>query len=328
MRAAASAIGAVIVATLGAGVASADKCTGAKLKAIARKERGLLACQAKVALRGGAVEPACDGKVIARFEAGYARRDPCGAPASGVCEAIADDCRDRLRVALPDGDATTPNKCEAARLKAAGRKAAAELGCYAKAAARNVAINRRCLNKGSRKFTVAFNRASGCAGDDRAATVEAMVDSECVLQLVSLDRTGRVTGICPVETTTTTAAPMGATTSSTTTAAPVTTTTTTTTTTVVTTSTTTATSTTMPSTTTSTAQVTTTTTVQTTTTTIPACDVCSTGPALDASCDPCAAVVCASTQDPACCAALWDAICVAEACAICGAPCPGTLCGG
>jgi cell division septation protein DedD len=325
--AAAGAIGALVVVILGAGTASADKCTAAKLRAIGKKERGLLACQAKVALRGSAIEPACDRKIISRFDARYERPGPCGAPASSVCEAIADDCRDQLRAALPDGDAAAPSRCAAARLKASARKVAAELGCYARAAAKDAAIDGRCLSKASRKFNLTFDKVSGCIGDGRAAMIEAILDTECVVQLVTVDRTGKMTGICPVGTVTTTSAPPASTTT-TPTAPTITTTTAATTTTSVApvTTTTQTTTTTVASTTTSTTEVTTTTTEQTTTTTIPACDVCSTGPARDPGCSPCAMLVCAATQDPACCANQWDSICVAEACTVCGAPCPGSPC--
>src|SRR5690606_25347928 len=47
--------------------------------------------------------------------------------------------------------------------------------------------------------------------------------------------------------------------------------------------------------------------------------ICQTGAALDASCDPCAADLCA--QDPYCCNTEWDATCVGEVTAICGQSC-------
>jgi hypothetical protein len=42
----------VVLVILGAAPAHADKCTGAKAKALANEESGLLACQAKVAASG------------------------------------------------------------------------------------------------------------------------------------------------------------------------------------------------------------------------------------------------------------------------------------
>ncbi len=45
-------LGTLVLLALGAGSARADRCTGAKLKAIGKKESGLLGCQAKVAATG------------------------------------------------------------------------------------------------------------------------------------------------------------------------------------------------------------------------------------------------------------------------------------
>jgi hypothetical protein len=47
--------------------------------------------------------------------------------------------------------------------------------------------------------------------------------------------------------------------------------------------------------------------------------ICASGAPLQASCDPCAATLCAS--DPYCCYAAWDATCVGEVASLCGASC-------
>jgi cell division septation protein DedD len=209
---------AVVLLSLSAGTARADRCLGAKVKAIGKKEKALLACQAKVAL-GASIEPACDSKASTKFGTAYARFT-CTAPAVSVCEDIADDCRDQVRAALPDGSAATPSRCEAARLKAAGKKAGAKLGCYAKAAAKDAPVDSACLLKAEGKFSTAYNKVSGCPTDGSGgeANTESLIDDECVAQLLTVDGTGRVLAICPGGTTTTTAAP------TTTTAAPTTTT--------------------------------------------------------------------------------------------------------
>src|SRR5687767_4912636 len=46
---------------------------------------------------------------------------------------------------------------------------------------------------------------------------------------------------------------------------------------------------------------------------------CEVGDALDATCDPCVASVCA--VDPFCCDASWDGICVEEVASVCGETC-------
>jgi hypothetical protein len=260
------ALAVLAVLVLSAGPASADKCIGAKVKAIGKKEKGLLACQAKLAL-GASVEPACDSKYMTKFDSAY-NKSTCTSPPAAVCEAIADDCRDKVRLALPDGNTATPSRCEAARLKAAGKKAGAKLGCYAKAAAKDAAVDPACLTKAEGKFSTAYNKVTGCATDGPSGemSTETTIDNECVDQVVTVDGMGKVTAICPVTaTTTTTAAP----TTTTTTAAPTTTTEAPTTTTEAPTTTTAAPTTTTEAPTTTTAAPTTTTETPTTTTAAP-----------------------------------------------------------
>jgi hypothetical protein len=61
-------LAALVVLGLGAADARADKCAGAKLKAIDKKEAGLLACQAKVAAKNDSSGlAACEGKASAKF---------------------------------------------------------------------------------------------------------------------------------------------------------------------------------------------------------------------------------------------------------------------
>src|ERR1051326_4653696 len=219
-------LGSIVAASLAltASSATADKCTSKKLKAIAKKEASLLKCQAKVAQKGDpSLETACNTKVIDHFTAAFGKAGTC-AGVESECEAIADDCRDQVRAALPDG--TTPvtaSKCESARLKAAAKKAKSKLGCYAKAALKDVPVDSApggCLDKASSKFVTAFNKVSSCTGDGQAATIEALIDDECVDQQVVVDGGGNVTDICPTTTTSTTTTTTSTSTSTTTTTNP------------------------------------------------------------------------------------------------------------
>src|ERR1041384_7667501 len=151
-------IGSVVAVSLAltAGPADADKCTSKKLKAIGKKEAGLLKCQAKVALKGDpSIQAECDAKVVAKFTKVFDGAGAC-AGVHADCEAVADDCRDKIRAALPDG--TTPataSKCESKRLKAAGKKAYGKLRCYSKAALKDESVDNTpdgCLDKASAKF--------------------------------------------------------------------------------------------------------------------------------------------------------------------------------
>jgi hypothetical protein len=172
---------------LGAGPANADKCNGAKTKSIGKKESGLLGCSAKEATKDG-VEPACDDKASAKFMKAYDKPTTCAppAPSEGQCETTADSCQSTIRGLLPDGNGTTPSKCEASRLKAAGKLASAELGCYAKAATKGVAVDPLCISKAQGKFTSAFNKVSGCTGDGNASGIQSDVENDCVNNMVDV----------------------------------------------------------------------------------------------------------------------------------------------
>jgi len=145
---------------LAAGPAAADQCTSAKLKAIANREARFLRCLAKVARFGDpSLEAACDASAEAKFASAFGSAGTCSGVRSD-CESLADDCRDKVRAALPDGtSAASASKCEAARLKAAGKAASRKLGCYAKAARKGVPVDSApggCLDRAQAKFVKAF----------------------------------------------------------------------------------------------------------------------------------------------------------------------------
>src|SRR2546426_258100 len=170
-------------------------------------------CSAKEATKGiAAVEPDCDNKAMSKFQPAYDKPGACGNPSSSVCEAIADDCQTKVRMALPDGDGTNPSPCESKRLKAAGKKASRKLKCYAKAAAKGLPVDSApggCLDKASMKFMAAFIAQSGCTGDGNETGIETLIDNECVNQLVMVDGMGHVIGICAAVATSTTTTKIG-----------------------------------------------------------------------------------------------------------------------
>src|SRR5262249_9712835 len=71
-----------------------------------------------------------------------------------------------------------PSTCEAARLRAAGKKAAGELVCNAKAAANGLSVDAACIQKVEGKFHTAFMKTPQCTGDE--TTVAHAVDRDCV----------------------------------------------------------------------------------------------------------------------------------------------------
>src|SRR5262249_22161685 len=97
---------------------------------------------------------------------------------------LADRCLTAVHNELPD---VGPSKCEAKRLKAAGKKAWRIFYCNAKAAAANVPVDAACIQHATDKFAAAFAETSGCSGSQ--ATVQARIDDECVAD-IGADSTG------------------------------------------------------------------------------------------------------------------------------------------
>ncbi|MEE8310874.1 MAG: hypothetical protein V3R77_01365 [Candidatus Binatia bacterium] len=77
--------------------------------------------------------------------------------------------------------ATDPvRKCEAAKLSAAGKAAAATLKCHAKAATKGTAVDPTCLQKAETKMAAAFSKAEktvACPSVDDATSVNALADA-------------------------------------------------------------------------------------------------------------------------------------------------------
>jgi hypothetical protein len=156
-----------------------NKCLGAKLKAIGKKESAKVVCYAKAAARNDySGLSQCLAKAEAKFVVAFAKADAAGGPCLGdtdTCECIVDGCIKGIRGQLPDAG---PSACESARLKAAARKAKRIFACNAKATTKGVAVDATCVQKAKDKFAAAFAKTTGCTGDQTA--VEDLVDGRCI----------------------------------------------------------------------------------------------------------------------------------------------------
>ena len=83
-----------------------------------------------------------------------------------------------MAVRAVDAAATRAEKCAAAELKAAGKKAAAKLRCHENALLQGKAVASACLANANARFAVAFSKveARGCATADDLAAIEDRVD--------------------------------------------------------------------------------------------------------------------------------------------------------
>ena len=199
---------AVAVIALAAGPACADKCTGAKLRAMGQKEAGLLGCQAKVAATNDSTGlAACEMKVKGKFFGAFGKAGACIGDET-TCENKADACETNVASAMTE---TFPSRCEATKRKAAGKLASGELRCYQKAAAKGIALEAGCIPKVEGKFSRALTMAGTCPD---GGSPQALVENNCVQPAVTTDGGGMVTDVCPTTITTTGASPRSCSTSS------------------------------------------------------------------------------------------------------------------
>jgi hypothetical protein len=183
----------LVLLAVAASPARADKCTAAKLKAIGKKEASILSCHAKVVAKGdSSTLAACIQKVEHKYATAFAKAGTCSGERD-VCECLAEGCASVARRDLPDAG---PSKCEAARLKAAGKKARGKLNCNAKAAANGSPVDSACIQKAETKYQAAFAKTTGCTGD--ATGVENDVNLRCVSAVGGDPSGGGTVGeLCP-----------------------------------------------------------------------------------------------------------------------------------
>jgi hypothetical protein len=197
----------VVLLVIGA-PAHADTCNlRAKLKIIGQKESRLLECQSKVAATANSLGlGACESKAAGKFFAAIVKTGTCQMPGIPTpCEAIVECCE-----TVPDLCASSvagafidifPNKCEAVKRKAAGHLASGELACYAKATAKALPVDARCISKATAKFSAVMTKAGTCPDGGSPQT---FVEDNCVRPAFATNAAGVVTEACPAPTTTST----------------------------------------------------------------------------------------------------------------------------
>jgi hypothetical protein len=175
-------------------IGTPDQCIADKLIALGKRESGLLKCEAKLAARGNSDSyTSCIAKVDSKFQEAFAEAGACSG-AETTCTQKTDDCVSIVRYELPDG----ASACEGVRLKAAARKALALAKCMAAAADSGEPIDVApggCVERAEQSFQRTFAKVSGCTGD--ALDVSHAVNLRCASDLLELDRSTNILGICP-----------------------------------------------------------------------------------------------------------------------------------
>jgi len=169
-------------------------CRAAKLKTASRLAGTLLDCHARAKGRDLPVDAACLSRAqaaVAETFAGAEAKGECnttgnasavGAALEGLAAAVSQE--------LPGspGDANA-NRCAAAKLKAAGKRAKGALGCEARAAKGDDPVDADCVAGAADKFTQAFASAEakgGCATTGDAGSVAAGIDARLLSVVAQL----------------------------------------------------------------------------------------------------------------------------------------------
>ncbi len=170
-------------ATVGHAAATAGSCAAAKQKAAGKSAAAQLGCHAKATQGGTSVDPTCLQKATGKFATTFAKIEAKGACVlpgfAAELGAMADTVvADLVNATPPSGFA----KCAAAKQKLAGKRAAALLGCHAKATKAGGTADPACLAKADAKFAAGFAKEElkslgGCAAFGIAPSVAARVDT-------------------------------------------------------------------------------------------------------------------------------------------------------
>ncbi len=164
-------------------------CAKKKLGATAKKVSDKLKCFATAAGKAVLVDTACLAKAEATFVNAFAKAEakggcPTTSDAASV-ESLVDDCVNAVQTAL--GTALAKNPCLKAKLTAAAKKAASKIACSATAASKGRTADPICLAKAEATFAKNFPKKEakgGCVTTGDVASVETIVDSQCVAPLV------------------------------------------------------------------------------------------------------------------------------------------------
>ncbi|HEY2387154.1 MAG TPA: hypothetical protein VGK30_09345 [Candidatus Binatia bacterium] len=171
------AVAAALLAMLsfGATAHAQNKCSSGKAKLAGKKAAAILGCLSKASKKGGDVNaqaPGCIAKAQSKFTAGSQKIDskqdvgkpetvcPAGSGDEVARENDVDNFTTDVSNDLDPGSpsAFTLSKCTSGKIKCAGKKAAAKLGCFSKALGKNLPVDPLCISKAETKFAACYSK--------------------------------------------------------------------------------------------------------------------------------------------------------------------------
>ena len=182
LKLAGAAIASIAFLAAAPGAALAGKCSSGEAKATGKKASCKGSVFSKAAAKNLPADPAKLQKCEDKFSASFAKAQSAGDCTSGVTagaeETKVDNFVNDLNTELAVGP--LPSKCQAAKLKAGGKKASCKLGVHAKGLAKNLAPDPVKLQACTDKFSAAFAKAetgTTCGTSANATTIENKVDA-------------------------------------------------------------------------------------------------------------------------------------------------------
>ncbi len=172
-----------------AGPPTTFKCSAAQIKCVNGKATAFLGCHNKAEGKNVPVDPACITKAEQKFTLpakgcmDKAEKDlvksPCPTSGSGFIALLENKSDafvlDVVQELDPGYPAPVLSKCSAGKKKCVANKVKAVLGCYNKAAGKNLPVDPACLQKATDKFDGGADPTKGCF-----AKLYAKVPNDCL----------------------------------------------------------------------------------------------------------------------------------------------------
>ncbi len=172
-----------------AGPPTTFKCSAAQIKCVSGKATAFLGCHNKAEGKNVAVDPECITKAEQKFTLpakgcmDKAEKDlvksPCPNSGSGFIALLENKSDafvlDVVQELDPGYPAPVLSKCSAGKKKCVANKVKAVLGCYNKAAGKNLPVDPACLQKATDKFDGGADPTKGCF-----AKLYAKVPNDCL----------------------------------------------------------------------------------------------------------------------------------------------------
>jgi hypothetical protein len=169
----------------------ADRCSGAKLRALAKYEIATFSCATQPSASKRRAR--CQAKALRTLQNTFDRAGTCGGSAAD-CVPSADTCERGIAASFGGTGA-----CRASALRAAQKFLKAHLACYARAAAHNAPLNNQCTPQAQATFVSTMRKTAhkGCNASMLSYdSMQSQTQLFCVENLIRASSAGAIGSVC------------------------------------------------------------------------------------------------------------------------------------